>query len=376
MQNKINKLNMDYDKTNLLSKISRIPFIIPLTVSILCIYSFILLYSASGGYLAPWALKQIIAFCIFMPISILIAILDLRLIYHFAYFPYLFTLISLIIVEFMGKSAMGATRWIDMGIVSIQPSELMKLSLILMLAKYFHDNHKYQFHKTSVIIPIIASLLPIILVMKQPDLGTAIVMSAVAITIFFVAGIRLIYFGILSFIGMATLPLAWFAMRDYQRNRVLTFLDPERDPLGAGYNIIQSKIAIGSGGLLGRGLFNGTQSQLKFLPEYQTDFIFSFLAEELGFVGGVILIILYTVLIISSLSLATHCKSNFAKFIVTGIITLFFIHIFINIAMVMGLLPVVGIPLPLISYGRTMMVSMLIGFGLIMNAAINQRTNI
>ena len=367
---------MDHDKVRFISRVNLIPSVIPITILTLCLYGILLLYSASGGHLAPWASKQLIIFCVFMPISILIAISDLRLIYRFAYFPYLLTLIFLIVVEFMGKSAMGATRWMDIGIFAIQPSELVKISLILMLAKYFHDSRKYSFHKYSIVIPITASIIPVILIIKQPDLGTALVIFSVAIVVFFVAGIRLVYFVALSLLGLATLPIIWMALHDYQRGRVLTFINPERDPLGAGYNIIQSKIAIGSGGLLGRGLLNSTQSQLNFLPEYQTDFIFSFLAEELGFLGGSILIILYAMLIVTSLSLSTRCKSNFAKFIIVGITMLFFIHVFVNIAMVMGLLPVVGIPLPFISYGRTMMVSMLIGFGLIMNAAVNRRTNI
>jgi rod shape determining protein RodA len=193
---------------------------------------------------------------------------------------------------------------------------------------------------------------------------------------FFAVGVRLIYFIISGVMGLIAMPLIWLMMHNYQRNRVLTFLDPERDPLGTGYNIIQSKIAIGSGGLFGKGLLNGTQSQLSFLPEHQTDFIFAFLAEELGFVGGVVLLILYSILIISSLSIAINCRSEFAKLMTIGITTLFFSHIFINIAMVMGLLPVVCIPLTLISYVRTMIVSMLIGFGLIMNAAVNQRNTV
>ncbi|MDP4709478.1 MAG: rod shape-determining protein RodA [Rickettsiaceae bacterium] len=367
---------MEHNKELFLKKFKRIPSSIPLLVSLICIYGFILLYSAAGGHIAPWASKQITIFSIFMPISILIAMLDLRLIYNISYAFYLLTFILLIIVEFTGKSAMGATRWIDLGIFTIQPSELVKISIVLMLAKYFNESSKYNFSNYSMLIPIIASIIPIALVVKQPDLGTGIITIIVVITMFFAAGIRLAYFIISGILGLTAMPLIWIMMHNYQRNRILTFLDPERDPLGAGYNIIQSKIAIGSGGLFGKGLLSGTQSQLNFLPEHQTDFIFAFLTEELGFVGGVILLILYSILIISSLRIAINCRAKFAKLMVIGITTLFFCHIFINIAMVMGLLPAVGIPLPLVSYGRTMMVSMLIGFGLIMNAAVNQRNNI
>ncbi len=364
---------MHHEKEKFLNKLRRIPILIPLFVSLICCYGFILLYSASGGDIEPWAYKQIVIFCIFMPIAILIAMVDLRMIYHFAYPFYALTFILLIAVELFGKSAMGATRWIDLGLFTIQPSELTKVAIVLMLAKYFHDNNKENLKLIDLIIPIIASLLPIALVIKQPDLGTGIITLLVVCAMFFAAGVRRLYFVVSGIAGIAAMPAIWFMMHGYQKNRVLTFLDPERDPLGAGYNIIQSKIAIGSGGLFGKGLLSGTQGHLRFLPEYQTDFIFSFLTEELGFVGGIVLLFLYAALIISSLSVASHCRSNFARLMAIGITTLFFSHVFINIAMVMGLLPVVGVPLPLVSYGRTMMVSMLIGFGFIMNSAVNQR---
>jgi rod shape determining protein RodA len=367
---------MEHSKEDFLKKIKKIPLSIPLLTTLICIYGFILLYSAAGGHIEPWASKQIAVFSIFLPISIFIAMLDLRLIYHFAYVFYVLTFILLVIVEFTGKSAMGATRWIDLGIFTIQPSELVKISVVLMLAKYFNESDKYNFNKYSIFLPIIASIIPIALVIKQPDLGTGIITMMVVIIMLFAAGVRLAYFIISGILGLTTIPLIWIMMHNYQRNRILTFLDPERDPLGAGYNIIQSKIAIGSGGLFGKGLLNGTQSQLKFLPEHQTDFIFAFLTEELGFIGGIILLMLYSMLIISSLYIAINCRAKFTKLMVIGITTLFFSHVFINISMVMGLLPAVGIPLPLVSYGRTMMASMFIGFGLIMNAAVNQRNNV
>lgn len=367
---------MEYDKERFLKKIQKIPLSIPIVTSLICLYGFILLYSAAGGSLTPWASKQITIFSIFMPISIFIAMLDLRLIYRYSYAFYALTLLLLIIVEIFGKSAMGATRWLDLGVFTIQPSELVKISVVLMLARYFHDFHKENLSTYSMVFPIIASIIPIALVIKQPDLGTGMVTLIVVVVLFFAAGTKLIYFLSSGALGLMSMPLIWFMMHNYQRNRVLTFLNPERDPLGAGYNIIQSKIAIGSGGLFGKGLFSGSQSQLSFLPEHQTDFIFAFLTEELGFVGGVVLLFLYSILIISSLSIAINCRSYFAKLMTIGITTLFFIHIFINISMVMGLLPVVGIPLPLVSYGRTMIVSMLIGFGLIMNAAVNQRSTV
>ena len=364
------------NRDEFLQKIKMIPLSIPLLTSLLSIYGFVLLYSAADGNLDPLAKKQIIAFCIFMPMSLLIALIDLRIIYQLSYIFYFITLIMLIIVEFTGKSAMGATRWLDLGIITIQPSELVKISLVLMLAKYFHESSKYNLSEYNIIIPIIATLMPIVLVIKQPDLGTGVVTLIVAIITFFAAGKRILYFVVSGVLSLAALPIFWYMLHAYQKSRVLTFLNPERDPLGAGYNIIQSKIAIGSGGMFGKGLLSGTQGHLSFLPEYKTDFIFAFLSEELGFVGGMILISLYAMLTISCLSVAMHCRSKFATLVTIGITALFFAHVFINIAMVMGMLPVVGVPLPLLSYGRSMMGSMLIGFGLIMNMSVNRYNNV
>lgn len=367
---------MEHEKEGIVKKLKQIPISIPLFTTIICVYGFIILYSAAGGNIEPWAYKQIIVFSIFMPVAILISLIDLRLIYNLSYVFYIFTFILLLIVQFFGKSAKGAARWIDLGIFTIQPSELVKISIILMLSRYFHEKSKYDYSNYSLLVPIIASLLSIGLVIKQPDLATGIIAIIVTAGIFFASGIKLIYFIISGLVTMMSMPLIWLSLHNYQRNRILTFLDPERDPLGTGYNIIQSKIAIGSGGLFGKGLINGTQSQLNFLPEHQTDFIFAFLAEELGFFGGALLLLLYSMLMISSLSVAINSRSVFAKLLVIGVTILFFSHVFINIAMVMGLMPAAGIPLPLVSYGRTVMVSMLIGFGFIMNAAVNQRTNI
>lgn len=358
------------------TKIRRIPLLIPLCTMLISIYGFILLYSAAGGNLEPWAYKQIIAFVVFFPITFIIALIDLRVIYNLSYISYIVALVLVIFVFFAGKSAMGATRWLDIGIFTIQPSEVLKISLVLMIAKFFHERTIYNVSDLTLIFPLIASILPIALVIRQPDLGTGLISIMVVCTLFFAAGVKRIYF-ISSAVGaILCAPVIWFLLYDYQKNRILTFLDPEKDPLGNGYNIIQSKIAIGSGGLFGKGLLSGTQGPLSFLPEYETDFIFSFLMEELGFVGGIVLLILYFLIIYNSLALSMTCRSKFTRLLVIGVTSLFFFHVFINMAMVMGLLPAVGVPLPLISYGRTMMVTTLIGIGLIMNAAINQHKNI
>jgi len=368
---------MDSIKERFLAKISKIPLRVPCFVTIICIYGFVILYSAAGGQIEPWAYKQIRIFCIFMPLSFIIAIIDIRFIYKSSYILYFLVLLLLIAVAIDGKTAMGATRWINLGIFYIQPSEPAKIAIVLMLARYFHNSLDHKISSLSnLIIPIIGVLIPAALIIKQPDLGTGIITLIVAAIMFFAIGTRILYFIIAGVGVLAAMPIIWSYLYTYQKNRVLIFLDPEREPLGAGYNIIQSKIAIGSGGFFGKGLFKGTQSHLSFLPEYETDFIFSFLTEELGFFGGLILLILYFMVIISSLAVAINARSKFTKLMVVGLTSIFFSHIFINISMVMGMLPAVGVPLPLFSYGGTMMVSMLISFGLIMNAGVHQQSQL
>lgn len=361
---------------NFIKKIRNIPYIIPFLVTITCVYGFVILYSAAGGNLEPWAYRQIIVFTIYMPLAFLIALIDIRFIYHNSYMFYYITLILLIIVEVAGKTAMGATRWIDLGVIRVQPSEIAKIAVALMLARYFHSGHHRISEPKHIIIAALAVLFPAALIIKQPDLGTGIITLIVAVSVFFAAGLRVVYFVVSGLATIIAIPVIWYFLHDYQKNRILIFLNPELEPLGAGYNIIQSKIAIGSGGMAGKGLMHGTQSHLKFLPEYQTDFIFSSLTEELGFVGGTTLLILYSLIVIYSIAIAINAKQRYVKLMTIGVVTIFFAHAFVNIAMVMGMLPVVGVPLPLISYGGTMLVSMIISFGLIMNAGVNRYSNV
>lgn len=366
-----------YQKYDYATKFKKIPILLLLTViSINCI-GFVVLWSAADGNLYPWAYKQIIHFAIFFPISILIAITDIRFFYNISYLLYFIILILLITVEVAGVTAMGGKRWIDIGFVRLQPSELAKIALILMMAKYFHKLKATEINKIPrIMLASIMIMLPVALIIKQPDLGTGLLSLFAAGIVFFNAGIYKKYFVFAGGFTLLSFPVAWHFMYEYQRQRLLIFLDPQLDPLGSGYNIIQSKIAIGSGGLFGKGLLFGTQSHLDFLPEHQTDFIFASMAEELGFIGGVVLLILYSLLIIISLAISYNCRTMFGKLMVTGITAIFFSHVFINIAMVMGLVPAVGVPLPFISYGGAIMASMLIGFGLIMNAHIHQYSNI
>jgi len=368
---------MRQHQTSYFNKLKKLPVTMIFIMSIICFIGFIALYSASDSNIHPWAYKQIINFCIFLPIAIIISVIDLKIIFKFSYLFYFSIIILLLGIELFGHISMGAKRWIDLGFIRLQPSEPAKLAIVLMLARYFHELKSENVLKFKhIILPIFTVFIPTILIIKQPDLGTGIVTIIVAATLFFVAGIRIWYFIIAGALSIISLPIIWNIMHDYQKNRVLVFLNPEKEPLGAGYNIIQSKIAIGSGGLFGKGLAAGTQSHLAFLPEHQTDFIFATLAEEFGFTGGLILLLLYSILIFISLMIAVNCKTTFGKLVVIGVTTILFSHVFINISMVMGMLPVVGVPLPFVSFGGTMMASMLLGFGLIMNAEIHKNSNV
>jgi rod shape determining protein RodA len=268
---------------------------------------------------------------------------------------------------------MGAQRWIDLGFIQLQPSEIMKIVLPMCLARYFHGASYQEVGRPLFLVPpLLLVAAPAIFVLKQPDLGTAMMLSMTSACVFFLAGVRIWKFLLVACAGAAILPIAWEFMREYQRNRVLTFLNPENDPLGAGYHIIQSKIALGSGGVLGKGFLLGTQSHLNFLPEKQTDFIFTQFAEEWGMVGGVALICLYALVVALAYAISLRSKSQFGKLMGLGITSTFFLYLFINAAMVMGLVPVVGVPLPLISYGGTAMLTLLFGFGLIMSVYIHR----
>lgn len=364
-------------KTIIYNQFLRLPKTLLAFIMLNCLYGFIILYSAGQNELYPWAFKQMINFAIFVPVMFLVAFFNIRTLYYFSYSFFLFVLGLLVAVELFGHTAMGATRWLDIGGIRIQPSELAKIAIVFFLAKYFHNIKYDKIPNLLYLLPaIIGVLILAVLIIKQPDLGTGMVVIIISAILFYVAGVRSWMF-IAGFLGtMAVSPLIWYKLHDYQKKRIEVFLNPDKDPLNSGYNIIQSKIAIGSGGFFGRGLGQGTQSHLSFLPEHQTDFIFACLCEDLGFLGAMVLFAIYAMIIWISLSIAINAKSLYAKFLAIGITSIFFCHIFINIGMVTGLLPVVGIPLPLISYGGTMMGSILIGFGIIMNVHINQSTKI
>jgi rod shape determining protein RodA len=338
----------------------------------LCFIGVILLYSAANGNMDPWASRQLQTIIIFIPLMLLLMLVDLRVLHDFSYHFYFLCLILLVVAEILGHKAMGAQRWIRLGPFNLQPSEITKIAVILVLSRYYHNLPTQSIGKISALIqPIILVLLPAILILKQPNLGTTMLILLTAATMFFVAGVRKWKFILVAVLAIGTTPIIWHKMHDYQKQRVLTFLDPERDPLGKGYNILQSKIAVGSGGMTGKGFLNGTQSQLNFLPEKHTDFIFTLLAEEFGFVGCVMVMCLLYALILYGYYVAVNARLQFTRLLGVGVASIIFFQSFINIAMISGVLPVVGLPLPFISYGGSNLLAMLMALGILMNAYIN-----
>ena len=334
---------------------------------------FAMLYSAGSGSLQPWASRQMLRFAFTLLPMLAVALVDLRHWYRGAYWLYAAALVLVVAVDLRGFAGMGAQRWIDLGAIQLQPSEVMKIALVLALARYFHGlSAEDSGRLRHLVFPVLLIVIPAVLVLKQPDLGTAIMLLAAGAILCFLGGVRLWVFGAGAFAAAAATPVAWSFLRDYQKTRLYTFLEPDTDPLGAGYHIMQSKIAFGSGGLFGKGFLQGTQSHLSFLPEKQTDFIFTMFAEEFGLVGGLVLLTLYILVIVYAFAIALRSRSHFGRLLGLGIAVNFFLYAFINTAMVMGLIPVVGVPLPLISYGGTAMVTVMLGFGLLMNIGIHR----
>lgn len=345
--------------------------IIILLASIGCIT----LYSVAGGKLSPWALNQALRFAMGLIIMLIAALIQPEFYYKIATPFYIFTLILLIIVDAVGHIGMGAQRWINLGIFNLQPSELMKIAVVLQLAKYFSVAPIESIRSIKgVIIPVILVAVPVAFIVIQPDLGTSLMVLFCAVAMFYLAGVQWWKFGLGIGAVVAAMPVLWHFLHDYQKNRILTFLDPERDPLNTGYHIIQAKIALGSGGLWGKGFLSGTQSHLNFLPEPHTDFIFTTYSEEFGMIGGALVILLNLILISYGYWFAfrIHNSNYFGKMVILGLNTNYFLYIFINIAMVTGLLPVVGIPLPLISYGGTVILTVMTSFGIMLSFYVNR----
>jgi len=347
----------------------------PLVVLLCCIAAIgvAMLYSAGGGNWEPWAVRQVMRFGVALVLMLAVALVDLRFWLRYAYPIYFASIALLVAVEVAGASGMGAQRWIDLGVVRLQPSELMKIAMILGLARYFHGLSAEDIGRPGrLAAPLLMILAPAFLVLRQPDLGTAAMLTVGGAAIFFVVGVRLWKFGLVGLLGLAALPVAWNILRPYQQQRILTFFDPESDPLGAGYHILQAKIALGSGGVFGKGFMQGSQAHLDFLPERQTDFIFTMLAEEFGLVGGLAVLGLFLLLFAYGIAIAVRIRNQFGRIVAIGVTVTVALYVSVNIAMVMGLVPVVGAPLPLISYGGTAILSTLIGYGLLLSASINR----
>ncbi|MEC9367075.1 MAG: rod shape-determining protein RodA [Pseudomonadota bacterium] len=333
------------------------------------------LYSIAGGSLEPWAERHVIRFCAGLGLLFAVALVDIRVWIKSAYPVYILAFLLLAAVPLIGVENSGARRWLALGSLSFQPSELMKIALVLAMARYYQwlPPQKVS-NPLALVVPLLMVVAPAALVAAQPDLGTAVLFTVVGLGLMFLAGVSWLYFVAAAVGVVSTLPFLFQRLHDYQKERVLTFIDPERDPMGAGYHILQSKIALGSGGITGKGYMQGTQSHLNFLPEKHTDFIFTMFAEEMGFIGGIGLLGLYLLLLLAIVYMALRCRSMFARLAVGGVGLGLFVYIFINAAMVMGLVPVVGVPLPLVSYGGTSMLTVMFGLGLVLNAHIHRKT--
>lgn len=361
------------DDQSFASKIQQLNWGLVSLITAVAFIGVLCLFSAANGSFSPWATKHILRFIIGLAVMFIISLIDIKWWYKLTWPAFGAGLVLLLIVEIMGHVGMGAQRWIDLGVMKLQPSELMKIAVVMALAKYFHTAAPENVRSIPFLLPAAGLVfLPVGLVLLQPDLGTSLMIIFAGGAMFFMAGVPYWMFGVVIGSVGAALPVVWHFMHDYQKQRVLTFMNPESDPLGAGYHITQSKIALGSGGIEGKGFLKGTQSHLNFLPEKQTDFIFTLWAEEWGLTGGVFLLILFGLIFAYGLWISFRCRHAYGRYLAAGLTVNFSLYIFINIAMVMGLIPVVGAPLPLISYGGTAMLAAMIGFGLIMSCYIHR----
>ena len=355
-------------------KIKNLDYILLISVILLSALSVFVMYSTDGGEILFHTKNHFVKLAVFFPLMIFVALFNIKFWHNFSYLIYLVVILLLVWVSFFGIKSSGSQRWMDVYFFVLQPSELMKIAIIMCLAKYYHRlkiENVNSFTSITIVLSII--LIPTIFVISQPDLGTSILIVLSGLIILWLGGVKIKYF-IYSFITfLISLPFIISFLKPYQKLRILTFLDPDRDPLGAGYQIIQSKIAIGSGGLDGKGFLKGTQSYLDFLPEKHTDFIFTLFSEEFGFIGSVGLLILYSIIIFRIIRIGSISRSNFARLFCFGYAFAIFIYIVVNLSMVLGLLPIVGSPLPIMSYGGSSMLATMIGFGIVLSAKINHK---
>jgi rod shape determining protein RodA len=358
-------------------KVKNLDYILISCILLLSVLSVFVMYSTDGGEILYHTKSHFIKILIFFPLMLVISFFNIKFWHLTSYFFYIAIILLLMWVSVDGIKASGSQRWINLYFIVLQPSELMKIGIILCLAKYYHrlkiDNVNSF---TNIIIAISIIITPIILVISQPDLGTSILIALSGLIILWLGGVRIKYFFISFVTFLISLPFIISFLKPYQKLRILTFLDPDRDPLGAGYQIIQSKIAIGSGGLSGKGFLKGTQSYLDFLPEKHTDFIFTLFSEEFGFFGSIGLLIIYIIIISRIIRTGVISRSNFSRLFCFGFAFAIFIYIVVNLSMVLGLLPIVGSPLPIMSYGGSSMLATMVGFGIVLSAKINHRQTI
>jgi rod shape determining protein RodA len=353
-------------------KLWQVNWIYVLLLCVLAGVGYVALYSA-GGSAEPYATRHVLRFAIGVGIMLAIAMIDIRVLAKLSWPAYFVSLALLLVVARYGHVGKGAQRWIEFGGLQVQPSEMMKLALVMALASWFHRASWERIGNPLFLIPpVIAVLLPVGLILKQPNLGTAVITAVLGAAVFFAAGVRWWKFLLVAVPVPLLAPLVYAHLHDYQRARILTFLHPERDPLGAGYNIIQSKIALGSGGMWGQGFLQGTQGHLDFLPEKQTDFIFTMIGEEFGLVGGLAVMALLCLIMLGAMAIALRCRHQYGRLLALGIAMNFFMYVFVNIAMVMGVIPVGGVPLPLVSHGGSAMFTVMIGFGLLMSVHVHR----
>ena len=357
-----------------IDKLKAVDYFLIIIVAIIGSMSVFSIYSTESGNFSFYTKNHLTRFLVFFSMFLVLSFVRVSVWYRQAYIFYILGILLLLLVIFFGISASGSKRWINFFIMNLQPSELMKIAIIVCFARYYHRIQSSDIQSYKYLLqPIILLLIPCYLVITQPDLGTAILIAGSGLAIIWLAGLNLKYFIYSGLILLVSLPFVISFLKPYQKSRILTFFNPDRDPLGAGYQIIQSKIAIGSGGLLGKGFLQGTQSYLEFLPEKHTDFIFTLFSEEFGFVGSMVLILLYALLIYRIIRIGFSSRSFFAKLYCFGFASALFLYIFVNIAMVVGLLPIVGAPLPIMSYGGSSMLSIMLGLSIVMSCKIYSR---
>ena len=352
-------------------KLFAIDYVLVFSILILGIVSMFAMYSTDGGEFKYHTESHILRFCVFFLMFFILSFIQIRFWHSTSFLIYIIFLILLIGVKYFGLTSSGSQRWLNLYFMNLQPSELMKVGLILFLAKYYHRISIENINRLKFLfLPIVALIAPVLLVVMQPDLGTAILIASGGVVVAWLAGVRAKFFAYSLLLFICLLPVAISFLKPYQKARILTFLNPENDPLGAGYQIIQSKIAIGSGGLFGKGFLNGSQSYLDYLPEKHTDFIFTLFSEEFGFFGSIFILLLYALIVSRIVKIGNMTSSNFGKLYCYSFATAFFIYVVVNMGMVLGLLPIVGSPLPIMSYGGSSMMAIMLGLGIVMSCKI------